>query len=261
MCTITFIPRRRGYLLGMNRDEQRSRETALPPQHQTIGSRRALFPRESGGGTWIGVNDAGVTFALINWYGVTARVTGSVISRGEIVASALGLEAVDRVTETLKEARLDRVNPFRLIAVFPGDETVVEWTWNREVLQQHPHPWQMATWISSGFDEPGAQRTRSLVYSEALSLPSAGTQDWLRQLHASHAPKRGPYCHCMHREDAATVSYTEVKVTPQQISMGYLSGSPCKSLGSNPSVMTALSMQRGDATKELIPPAPLGLSL
>ncbi len=247
MCTVTFIARRNGYLLGMNRDEQLCRAPASSPEKRLLGNRSALFPCESSGGTWIGVNDSGVTFALINWYAVTARATGSIISRGHVVRSALALDAIDQVSATLTGDQLQRVNPFRLIAVFPKHEEVVEWSWDREALRHTHHPWKTATWISSGFDEPGAQKTRSLVYSEALSKPSVGTQDWLRQLHASHAPSMGPYSHCMHREDAATVSYTEVEVTAQRISMGYAPRSPCHSFASGGSHLQTLGMNRHDA--------------
>lgn len=246
MCTVTFIARRNGYLLGMNRDEQLSRAPAFPPEKRRVGNRSALFPCESSGGTWIGVNDSGVTFALINWYAVTARVAGESVSRGQVVRSVLALDAIDQVSAALAGDRLQRVNPFRLIAVFPKHEKVVEWAWDRDVLQRNNHPWKTATWISSGFDEPGAQKTRALVYSDALSRPSAGTQNWLRQLHASHAPSTGPYSHCMHREDAATVSYTEVEVTAQQIVMGYASDSPCRSFASDASPLQAIGMNRRD---------------
>ena len=66
MCTLTFIPKPKGYLLGMNRDERLLRELALPPAATTVSSLPAVYPRESGGGTWIGSNAAGITFALLN---------------------------------------------------------------------------------------------------------------------------------------------------------------------------------------------------
>ena len=66
MCTVTLVAQRNGYVLGMNRDEKLSRVAALPPKAFRLGHRTALFPSEPSGGTWIGVNDAGVTLALIN---------------------------------------------------------------------------------------------------------------------------------------------------------------------------------------------------
>src|SRR4051794_37501350 len=100
MCTVTFIARKHGYALAMNRDEQLRRVKALPPSRYNLGGRTAVLPSEPNGGTWIGVNDAGVTFALINWYSVEARVSGNAVSRGQLVRSALAVavpEAIDQM--------------------------------------------------------------------------------------------------------------------------------------------------------------------
>lgn len=227
MCTVTFIARRHGYALGMNRDEQITRVRALPPARHRIGSREALFPSEPHGGTWIGVTDAGATLALINWYSITARVASQTFSRGEVVRLGLASHSPVHVDATLTEMPLTRVNPFRLIGVFPTEKTVVEWRWNLQRLERLDHPWRTSIWISSGFDEPGAQQARGKTFSEALGQSSVGSTDWLRRLHRCHAPERGPYSICMHRADAATVSYTEVTVSGRSAAMRYTPGAPC----------------------------------
>jgi len=66
MCTMSFIPKSTGYLIGMNRDERVSREQAVSPQIIAFGKLEAIHPREPGGGTWIGANELGITFALLN---------------------------------------------------------------------------------------------------------------------------------------------------------------------------------------------------
>ncbi|MBI3418208.1 MAG: NRDE family protein [Verrucomicrobia bacterium] len=227
MCTVTLVARRNGYALGMNRDEKLTRVAGLPPAQHRVAKRDALFPSEPGGGTWIGVNDAGVTFALINWYSVNARVAGHALSRGEIVKAALSAASSSSVNAMFANTPLTSVNPFRLIGVFPARRAVVEWRWNLEQLQRSEHGWQTRAWISSGFDEPGAQQTRGKIFAEALRQKSIGSADWLRRLHRSHAPERGPYCHCMHREDAATVSYTEVIVSLCIATVRYVADAPC----------------------------------
>ena len=227
MCTVTLIARRNGYALGMNRDEKLARVAARPPKNQRLGRRHALFPSEPNGGTWIGVNTAGATLALINWYSVGASVRGQSVSRGEVVKLALSSDSFPITDAALGELPLARVNPFRLIGVFPAHKAVVEWCWNLGRLKRLNHPWQTNTWISSGFDEPGAQQTRGKIFGEALQQSSSGSMDWLRRLHRSHAPGRGPYSHCMHREDAATVSYTELVVSRTTATMGYTPGAPC----------------------------------
>ena len=52
----------------MNRDEQRTRMKAHPPDLYQCGKHQAVYPSEPTGGTWIGINAAGITLALINWY-------------------------------------------------------------------------------------------------------------------------------------------------------------------------------------------------
>src|SRR5438552_1368403 len=83
MCTISFVPKLRGFYLAMNRDEKFTRSTALPPAIVDLADRRAIFPREQEGGTWIAANDAGVCLALINWHRVERQPVRSLASRGQ----------------------------------------------------------------------------------------------------------------------------------------------------------------------------------
>lgn len=231
MCTVTFIARRHGYLLGMNRDEKLTRPTANPPTRQSAGRRQALFPTEPGGGTWIGVNDAGVTFALINWYAVEKQVAGTTTSRGDVVRQILATATTAEANELLGCRPLGTTNAFRIVGVFPEPGTILEWRWNLSELSCHRHDWIAGTWISSGYDEPGAQRTRGAAFQRALSASTEGSREWLRRLHRSHGEECGPYSHCMHRPDAATVSYTEVEVTSTKATVAYHAGTPCSTRG------------------------------
>jgi len=228
MCTITLIARRNGYALGMNRDEKLTRVAALPPAQHRVGSRDALFPSEPSGGTWIGVNDVGVTLALINWYSVAARVVRQPVTRGEVVKLALLSDSAAMADASLTRLPLALVNPFRLIGVFPANKAVVEWRWNLKRLERIDHHWRTNTWISSGFDERGAQQMRGSIFGEALHHRSVGTANWLRRLHRSHGSGCGPYSTCMHRKDAATVSYTEVQVSRHRATMRYTADAPCR---------------------------------
>jgi Transport and Golgi organisation 2 len=232
MCTVAFWPRKRGYLLGMNRDEQLARVAAGAPSVSTVDGLRVVHPSEPSGGTWISANELGLTVALINWYAVAARATGTALSRGDVVLAVRSAQSTDDIAARLAALPLERVNPFRLLAVAEREQVVVEWRWNREALDSLRHPWSPGIWISSGFDEPGAQRSRSAVFAESLREADAGSVAWLRRLHASHRPERGPFSVCMHRADAATVSYTEVEADERDISMRYLGEPPC--LGREP---------------------------
>src|SRR4051812_9824549 len=112
MCTVTFLPRKRGYLLGMNRDELRTRARGLPPAIHRVDSCSALYPSEPGGGTWISLNNSGVTFALINWYAAPRRVTTKVVSRGSVITSIRMADAPEVVASGLAKLPLPKLNPF-----------------------------------------------------------------------------------------------------------------------------------------------------
>ena len=228
MCTVSFIARKNGYALAMNRDEKLSRVAGLPPKFVTSSGRKCINPSEPGGGTWISLNDAGVTFALINWYSVTARASRDSISRGKVVIATRTAASAAEAAAALAGLPLAQINPFRLIGVFPGAQEICEWQWNLRRLVCKKHPWRAQQWISSGFDEPAAQRIRHATFRKACKQSSFGSLDWLRRLHRSHAPQSGPCSTCMHRADAATVSYTEILVSPRETWMDYCATAPCQ---------------------------------
>jgi hypothetical protein len=228
MCTVTFIARRRGYCLGMNRDEAVTRPAGLPPGKRLVDGRGVVCPSEPGGGTWIAANDHGATLALVNWYSVKERVGGAAVSRGEVVMAACAASSPASAEKALARLPIKQINPFRLVGVFPATREIVEWRWNLRRLVRRAHPWESRQWISSGHNEPAARRVRGKAFREAQTQDSAGSLAWLRRLHRSHAPEKGPFSTCMHRDGAATVSYTEVSVTTREIVMVHHTGAPCQ---------------------------------
>ena len=225
MCSVTFLPREEGFVLAMNRDELISRVPALPPRVHQRGDLAVLCPSEPSGGTWIGVNSAGLAFSLLNWHSQPDRTGEDLISRGEVVRALLSGRSSSAAAAILKELPLRRMNPFRLIAVSLPERLLAEWRSGTEVLTSKVYPWQRHHWFSSGFDEARAIQVRRGVCAQFPGdLEDLAT---LRKLHATHLPSAGPFSLCMHREDAATVSYTELSVRDHTASMSYISGSPC----------------------------------
>jgi hypothetical protein len=226
MCTISFVPNERGFYVAMNRDEKLTRSTALPPAIVDLAKRRAIFPREPEGGTWIAANDAGVCLALINWHTVDREPARSIVSRGQVVRALVAKSSAEEIETGLAALPLGRLRPFRLIAIIPSEKNVTEWRWNRDRLSTRKRAWERHHWFSSGLDEPKAEVERGRVCDSAQRQRSVGNLSWLRRLHRSHSPKRGPFSICMHRSDAATVSYTEVAVSERRATMRYKAG-PC----------------------------------
>ena len=231
MCTVSFIPTDSGYLLAMNRDESISRVRAVEPRVFDYEDGWLLRPSEPSGGTWISLNSSGLSLALLNWYAASRRVSDCPVSRGDLV-SRLGVEQnSERIAAAISKADHSSTNPFRLICFDSVARTADEWRWNLESLERVRFGWEKHQWASSGFDEVRAQRERKLVFERKASEPDAGSVAWLRSLHASHEPERGAFSHCVHREDARTVSFTEISVEGQRACMSYHDGPPCEDHG------------------------------
>jgi hypothetical protein len=230
MCTLTFIPKPQGYLLGMNRDERLTRELALAPEPITTLRFPAVYPRESAGGTWIGSNAAGITFALLNQNpGPQAKMKQR--SRGEIIPALLESSRFPEAMRRFQHLELHGMLPFVLVGIFPAEQIISQCQWDGSELKFLRIGWDVRHWFSSGVSDEMARKVRGSTCYEAWRRRDAGSAEWLRGLHASHSPVRGSFSICVHRPDAATVSYTETAFTGSQLAMRYHAGYPCQALG------------------------------
>ena len=251
MCSVSFLPHARGFYLGMNRDESLPRPAANPPEIFIRSTRAALYPTEPSGGSWVGVNDTGLTLALINWYAIPREPGIGRVSRGIVVPSLLAARSVEEMRAALAALPMRDMAPFRLLAFARRERIACEFRWDQHKLDETPHAWAPRHWFSSGHDEPRAQHERGQVAREAWRLQRAGSLPRLRRLHGSHEPARGPLCLCMHRKDAATVSYIEVVVTRRAATMRYHDGPLCTA--PHPRTTHKISLQAACKDSALIP--------
>lgn len=222
MCTVSFLPNSEGFDLLMNRDELLSRTAALPPSIHRCGPLEALYPSEKEGGTWIGINQAGLALALINWYSKPHRQAAP--SRGIVIPALLAAATQEDAERLLAGLPLSTLNPFRLMIFSASRRCLREWRSDGHTLQSEILPWRRMHWFSSGFDEREANRVRW----EYCKTARVETLADLHALHSSHEPSKGPFSLCMHREDARTVSSTALSVGPHAAAMTYREGSPCE---------------------------------
>ena len=228
MCTITFIPKNRDYLLAMNRDDLLSRASTLPVVQATFALHGAAYPQEAGGGTWIGVNQQGITFALLNW-AVTPKGAKKK-SRGAVIPQMLVSIGADQARMVFDDLDLAGVYPFRLIGIFPAERGIAEWRWDGEARSEQALEWGARQWFSSGAGDDEAARIRSEVSARHWRDDGAGSREWLRRLHASHEPEQGVFSICAHRDVGGTLSYTEVEVTAEHVALSYSPVAPCKGI-------------------------------
>lgn len=225
MCTLTFVPKSAGLLVGMNRDDLFARSNTCSPGLRPAGEQVALYPSEPTGGTWIGVNDVGLVFALLNW---NRPATEKLRSRGEIIPTLLRAAALEEADRLLRCESLAGVLPFRLIGISVHDREISEWSWDGK-LERLSSPWRFRQWFSSGLSDQDAETKRGAVSHAATSDHGAYSLEWLRRLHRSHSPESGPFSICAHRGDAGTLSYIEIVVADGRLTMTYSAGSPCTS--------------------------------
>ena len=74
------------------------------------------------------------------------------------------------------------------------------------------------------------ERKSSSVLNQKPPRSARSSDEELFVLHRSHAPTRGPFSLCMHRDDASTVSYTKVQAARDFATCQYFVGSPCEQL-------------------------------
>ncbi len=236
MCTVAVLPRLGGgYLLGHNRDESVARGRGIPPERFSGGERAFLAPRDpDGGGTWISVNDAGVSLCLLNATEVDpTRLPGEPRSRGLVAWDAADLSSIASIADRLSHASatLEHVRAFHLVVAEPGAEGHpprvgrLRWDGIRAVWDHHDGPWLFA---SSSKDQSGVERERGASWRRYLAGAVHRDRDSLCAWLARHEPEMGPLAVCMHRPDARTVSRTLIEVSAEAAEMAYLDGAPCE---------------------------------
>jgi len=230
MCTVTFIPRSGGFLLGANRDElwERGRRSTGPKLF-SVGDTHVISPRDVHGGTWIAVNDHGLAFALLNRNHLDVPYSKQ-RSRGEVITALLPAKTSHEVDSLLLPTSVRGMLPFTLLSFSADESRSLEIIWDGQTFKKRDPGWRPRHWFSSGLSDEMAESERSRIAIEAVRDQDHGTPAWMRRFHRAHGRGPGPFSVCVHRDDAGTVSYTEVSVSPTVITMSHVSGSPCLSL-------------------------------
>lgn len=218
MCTVSVVPHEDGARLVSNRDERHSRAAARPPSWWRLGPRRALFPIDAeAGGTWVGVNDAGLAVAVLNRHAAEddcRREASSVppLSRGAIVPLLLSASRPDEVLGYARRIRRALYRPFRVLAAGHGLAAIVSAGPDdfHEVCVRLDTPLLLT---SSSLGDALVDAPRRALFAAMMNTPAA---DWLaaqRRFHAHRWPAIPELSVVMSRHDARTVSRTTCEMT------------------------------------------------
>jgi len=228
MCTVSWLRQAEGYELLCNRDERHTRKLAGGPRISRRNEISYIAPVDGDhGGSWIGVNEFGLTLCLLNRYGDPVREPSQqYTSRGLLLTDLLDSRQNQRIPERVNDFELDRFRPFAMLAL-SGDEPaiLINWTGQDCIVQRNADAQMPLT--SSSLSNPTPIEARRNHFQEMARERGTLDVELLHQFHLSHVPERGPYSVCMHRDDAATVSLSSVTVTGDSIGFIYQPGSPC----------------------------------
>lgn len=228
MCTASWLLNENGYQLFFNRDEQKGRAKAKPPERfvspNGIGFIMPVDP--VGQGSWIATNELGVTLCLLNYYqGQTPK--GELISRGQLVRNLAGCTSSDEIVLGLSELPLRSHAPFTLV-VFDAQLSATQshvkaLQWDGSCLVDSlPVP----PLISSAVHVEQVAAYRRELFARCNTrhdLPLSRLD-----FHHSHEPEKGFLSPCMHRADAHTVSFCHITVSTERILFDYQDGAPCE---------------------------------
>lgn len=221
MCTVTWDHSGDEYEVFCNRDEQRSRLRAIAPRTAQQKGVSCIAPIDGNfGGTWIGVNDRGLTLCLLN--ASPADGASGRISRGLLVLELLASASPESVLYTLKHTNLEDYSAFTLVVV-ASRMPVMSTHWDQS-SKPLPITHESAHGVisSSSFEPDGVIKRRVDLYTRTARRGAA--------YHASHENGPGASSVCMHREDAETVSFTRVSVTTHNVSLAYSPQAPCRGI-------------------------------
>lgn len=170
MCTILIATRCASdcpFFVVANRDESYARPASAPAL-RSIEGMQVLAPRdERSGGTWLGLNEAGLFVAITNRFEVERRPHHR--SRGELVWTSLGRSGVDEALEYVRGLSPTDYGGFHLLV---ADRTRAQVIWSdgavfrEEVLAPGYHALSERSF--------GAGPSKRL---ERLALRSAGWRD------------------------------------------------------------------------------------
>jgi len=230
MCTLTWLREGDGYALFFNRDEKRTRKPAEPPELKSRGGVHYLAPTDAdAGGTWIGVNEYGLTVCVLNHQPIpTPRPVEKTKSRGWLVDSLLDALSPADVATRIERADMSRYQPFILVALDARCDATT-WTWAGDRVERGELHFEDLPLTTSSFDSERVRAKRRETFASYRDQHGGVNGAMLKAFHRQHDADAGATSVCMQREDARTVSFSTILVTGKDVAFLYCPIPPCES--------------------------------
>jgi len=182
MCSVVLLIRPEHdwpFILAANREEMRARPWQPPARHWPDRPNVVAGLDELAGGTWLGLNDAGVVAAVMNRVGSLGPAADK-RSRGELVLEALDHDAARDAAEALAELDPAAYRSFNLVI---ADRYETFWLRNLGVdggnidVEKLPPGVSMLT--AYDLNDPASARIRNyLPQFQQARPPDPAANDW-----------------------------------------------------------------------------------
>lgn len=216
MCTLTVLRASDALTLTINRDDTPARPEAPPRRWRDDGLSFAAPIDCEAGGTWIGVNSAGVAAFLLNRYDDAPK---GARSRGEVVPAALNTINLGSATAAVEALTHRDYSPFTCVVVSEDGASRVDWTGaacsKREIAQ--PAPWMMT---SSSWRFESVSVWRQALFEDTLVRAPASAAA-LSNFHCAILDGEEAWAPMMRRDNAHTKSVTQIILRPGEAELRY----------------------------------------
>jgi uncharacterized protein with NRDE domain len=212
MCTLVLLRRPHHpwpLVLAANRDELRTRRSLPPGPHWPDRPGVVAGLDLEAGGSWLGLNAAGVLAAVLNRRGSLGPAAGK-RSRGELILEALDHATAEDAARALNDLDPRAWRPFNLVVA-----DIEQAFWLRHagdgVLRCRPLPEGLSMLTAAELDDPSCARIAYYRPQFASSLPDPDRGDFAawQALLADLGPAQGDprQAMCLHTDgDYGTVS-------------------------------------------------------
>ncbi len=219
MCTVTYIPSDKGFILTANRDEFADRKPASFPNTRASKRGEVTFPADGdAGGTWIATSPS-LTVSLLNGnYNRDPNITYRK-SRGLVALDPFDFDSVD---EYLEQANFEGINGFKMLLI--EEEVLTEITWDGNQLTRESHKPEIPNiWVSIPKKFQHILEWRKSAFRQFLTNNPKPNPSKIREFHQIKTDPTGLGTQIEKNNMVFTVSMTQVRLEEKNPEISYCS--------------------------------------
>ena len=204
---------------------------AHPPEISTEGDHRYIAAIDAdAGGTWLAANDHGLVVGILNYYQYQVpdtRGNQTFISRGKLVTSLMACKSPSDAAQQLDQAAAENYRAFILL-LFGVDQAVLQLKWNGTTLERSELPLSGDPISTSSFRTEDVLARRQQAFENIVRSSATPDDTAYRAFHEHRETDSDAYSVCMSRDDARTVSFSQVSVRTDEIAYAYYAEGPAQ---------------------------------